>query len=143
MEGRVGSHEPVWRAIRRLRHSNGYSQYTLARKLVEVSGNTGITREEVARWERGKRIPGPYWRDWLSSVLGVRRDVLDAAAEYARKVRRVRKGWVARLVFLCQANQLNGVNVAVKCRSVAACSVIRYPGISFFLATTSAATSAT
>ena len=83
--------EPVWRVIRRYRQRLGHSQYTLAKRLAEASGNRGLTREEVARWERGKRIPGPYWRHWLSAVLQVPQDKLDNAARCARKIRASRR----------------------------------------------------
>lgn len=52
-----------------------------------LSNNYGVSRTEVARWERGKRVPGPYWRGWLSSVLGVPVDQLGAAARAARALR--------------------------------------------------------
>lgn len=77
--------------IRIARHHAGYSQYRLADELVAVSGNTAVTREQVARWERGKRIPGPYWRQWLAIALGVSRRNLDAAAHVARVLRTAAK----------------------------------------------------
>lgn len=64
------------------------SQYTLAELVVAVSGNDGLSRTEVARWERGRRIPGPYWRRWLSVVLDLPSDELRAAARLARRRRR-------------------------------------------------------
>jgi transcriptional regulator with XRE-family HTH domain len=73
--------------IRQLRRDQGQSQYTLAHRLAEASGNDGMTREQVARWERGKRIPSPYWRHWLSVVLGAPVARLDAAARYGRRLR--------------------------------------------------------
>lgn len=80
--------EPVWLLIRGHRQRLGHSQYELAELLVKASGNHSLTREDVARWERGKRIPGPYWRHWLSKVLVIPQDMLDAAARCGRKVRR-------------------------------------------------------
>lgn len=64
------------------------SQYTLAELVAAVSGNDGLSRTEVARWERGRRIPGPYWRRWLSVALDVPSDELGAAARLARRRRR-------------------------------------------------------
>jgi transcriptional regulator with XRE-family HTH domain len=79
--------EPVGTLIRRVRSSLGYSQYEVAAKLALVSGNDALTREYVARWERGKRIPGPYWRQWISRVLQLPRKDVDAAARAARSAR--------------------------------------------------------
>lgn len=86
--------------IRSARRQLGYSQYRLADALVEISGNNAITREQVARWERGKRIPGPYWRQWLTAALDVARSVVDEAARYARTVRaafRIAATWLPLL----------------------------------------------
>lgn len=83
--------EPAGRLLRRLRHAAGDSQYTLASRLVAMSGNSGLTREQIARWERGKRIPGPYWRYWLSRAFDVPQMVLDGAASYAWRVRRMQR----------------------------------------------------
>ncbi|TDE10618.1 helix-turn-helix domain-containing protein [Jiangella asiatica] len=79
--------EPVGEVIRRARAVLGYSQYGFADELVRVSGNGSLTRDEVARWERGKRIPGPYWRQWLSRVLQVPAGELAAAAKVTRDAR--------------------------------------------------------
>ncbi|MBE1461218.1 helix-turn-helix domain-containing protein [Kibdelosporangium phytohabitans] len=79
---------PLWRLIPQLREQLGISQVTLARLLTETSGNPAVTRAEISRWERGKRIPGPYWRAWLSQVLDVSQDRLETAARSARNVRR-------------------------------------------------------
>lgn len=54
---------------------------------MSLSNNYGVSRTEVARWERGKRVPGPYWRRWLSTVLGVPVDQLGAAARTTRALR--------------------------------------------------------
>lgn len=81
---------PVGAVIRRARSRLGYSQYGIADELARVSGNGSLTRDEVARWERGKRIPGPYWRQWISEVLEVRSSELEAAARQARRARAAR-----------------------------------------------------
>ncbi|MEU5691871.1 helix-turn-helix transcriptional regulator [Actinosynnema sp. NPDC020468] len=67
-----------------LRRQHGLTQCDLAAELHAVSGNLSITREEVSRWERGKRIPGPYWRNWLSQVLHTSQRELELAAAVAR-----------------------------------------------------------
>ncbi len=84
----MGQCEPVGQVIRSERRKQGLSQYTLADRLGAMAGNTAVTRHEVARWERGKRIPGPYWRAWLSTVLGISLTVMDMAARCARNVAR-------------------------------------------------------
>lgn len=68
---------------------HGLTQYELADQLAGVSGNDAVTREEVSRWERGKRIPGPYWRNWLSEVLGCPSERWETAALAARRSRRI------------------------------------------------------
>ncbi|WP_245757657.1 helix-turn-helix transcriptional regulator [Amycolatopsis xylanica] len=73
---------------RRLR---GLSQHDLAEKLQSVSGNSSITREVVSRWERGKRIPGPYWRHWLGHALEMPPCDLESAASRTRDHRRAQK----------------------------------------------------
>ena len=70
------------------RTEKGWSQDDLAAKLHAMSGNDSVTREEVSRWERGKRIPGPYWRNWLSRVLDTSCDELELAAAVSRRRRR-------------------------------------------------------
>ncbi|WP_019810083.1 helix-turn-helix domain-containing protein [Saccharomonospora halophila] len=79
--------EPVWELVRRVRKLRGLTQYQLADRLVELSRNSSVSRDEVARWERGKRVPGPYWRQWLSLALDVPSDQLAAAVRYGRTVR--------------------------------------------------------
>lgn len=80
-------HVPVGEMIRQARNSLGYSQYAVADELVRISGNDSLTREQVARWERGKRIPGPYWRQWICAVLQLSISDVDVAVRLARKDR--------------------------------------------------------
>lgn len=79
--------EPIGTLVRRARRQRGLSQYGLAETLIELSRNDGLSRAEVARWERGKRVPGPYWRGWLSSALDLPADQLRVAARAARAIR--------------------------------------------------------
>ncbi|GHE98577.1 hypothetical protein GCM10017786_34370 [Amycolatopsis deserti] len=79
---------PIGRLIRFARHERGLTQYQLAAELVTVSGNESLGRGEVSRWERGKRVPGPYWQRHLSRVLDVPPDELRAAARTAKQWRR-------------------------------------------------------
>lgn len=81
------SAEPIGTLVRRARRKRGLSQYDLADTLIELSHNDGLSRAEVARWERGKRVPGPYWRGWLSSALDLPTDQLRVAARATRACR--------------------------------------------------------
>jgi transcriptional regulator with XRE-family HTH domain len=78
---------PIGRLIRLVRQERGLTQYQLADALAVVSGNDGIGRDEVSRWERGKRVPGPYWRRWLADVLDIPPDLLRNAARVSRALR--------------------------------------------------------
>lgn len=83
----VDACEPIGPLVRRVRAQRGLSQYALAETLVALSCNRGLSRAEVARWERGKRVPGPYWRAWLSAALDLPAVELGAAARSARSHR--------------------------------------------------------
>lgn len=74
--------------LRELRSQQGLSQYDLAGQLIDASGNCSITREDVSRWERGKRIPGPYWRKWLCTVFDLPQQDVELAAAVTRRTRR-------------------------------------------------------
>jgi transcriptional regulator with XRE-family HTH domain len=80
--------EPISELIKRARLALGLSRDRLAGRLADLSKDPCAIRELVARWERGKRIPGPYWCDLLSKVLGLSGGVLERAASLAR-VRRI------------------------------------------------------
>ncbi|TDD70788.1 XRE family transcriptional regulator [Jiangella aurantiaca] len=88
--GVTSPEQTVGSVIRQARCRLGYSQYGIADELARISGNGSLTRDEVARWERGKRIPGPYWRQWISQVLDVGSTDLERAARAARQARRAR-----------------------------------------------------
>ncbi|MFF8810863.1 helix-turn-helix domain-containing protein [Streptomyces pactum] len=66
-----------------LRRRSGRSQRQFAAALCAVSGARSITRNEVSRWERGKRVPD-VWLPFLAQVLGVPLRDLDRAAACAR-----------------------------------------------------------
>ena len=78
---------PVGDLIRESRHQRGLTQVALAERLAEVSGNDGVNRRQVARWERGKRIPSRYWRNWMAEVLEIPNASIDRAAAVARFLR--------------------------------------------------------
>lgn len=79
-----GAGEPIWDLMRRVRKLRGLTQYQLADRLAELSNNSSVSRDEVARWERGKRVPGPYWRQWLSVALDVPSEQLLEAVRCGR-----------------------------------------------------------
>ncbi|MFI1152553.1 multiprotein-bridging factor 1 family protein [Streptomyces sp. NPDC020817] len=62
--------------IRELRTAHGWSQARLADEINTVHGTT-LTREYVARWERGKVTPRGFYLAALSSVLDVPLAVLE------------------------------------------------------------------
>jgi len=74
--------ETAGELIARARERLGKSQYALAEALREACGRgDGIPgRTMVARWETGRRIPTPYWRAHLATVLHLPPSVLDQAA---------------------------------------------------------------
>ena len=93
---RRGSHElppGSGEVIRELRCALGWSQGRLAAELRERSGHPTVTREDVSRWEHGRRVPGPFWIAHLATALQVpqwaleghvqRRDMLKLAGAVA------------------------------------------------------------
>jgi transcriptional regulator with XRE-family HTH domain len=71
--------DSVGARIGALRREHGWSQGELANALAFASGRVTLTREEVSRWERGKRNPTPYWAGYLALVLRVPTDALRPA----------------------------------------------------------------
>lgn len=71
--------EPVGALIRRTRQNEGKSQTALAEQLRSRSGNPSVTRNYVSRWESGKRIPTPFWRQHIADTLALSRDQVDRA----------------------------------------------------------------
>ncbi|MDQ3763836.1 MAG: helix-turn-helix domain-containing protein [Actinomycetota bacterium] len=65
--------------IRELRESSGWSQSRLATALCKVTKHETVTRENVSRWETGKRVPGPWWLRHLATVLQVPIEILEQA----------------------------------------------------------------
>jgi transcriptional regulator with XRE-family HTH domain len=66
-------------AIRELRESLGWSQSRLATALCKVADHETVTRENVSRWETGKRVPGPWLLRHLATVLQVPIEILEQA----------------------------------------------------------------
>ncbi|TWP47336.1 helix-turn-helix transcriptional regulator [Lentzea tibetensis] len=86
--GVVHATESISTLIPQARRERGLTQEELARRLSEISRNDSITREDISRWERGKRIPGPYWRGWISKALEMPCADVERAAHVARTTRR-------------------------------------------------------
>jgi transcriptional regulator with XRE-family HTH domain len=79
--------ESISELIKWVRERRGISQRELAESLVEASGRDTVTRGDISRWERGKRIPTNHWLGWLSRVLEVPLPALQYAASVARRER--------------------------------------------------------
>ncbi|MBV9689225.1 MAG: helix-turn-helix transcriptional regulator [Ktedonobacteraceae bacterium] len=56
--------------LRRARKELGWSQKQLAIEIHARYPGVAVTDEYVARWENGKRKPGPYYQEKLRNVLG-------------------------------------------------------------------------
>ncbi|MDM4720009.1 helix-turn-helix transcriptional regulator [Micromonospora sp. WMMA1363] len=70
--------------LARLRRAQGWSQTRLATALCAASGVPTLSRHEVSRWERQRRVPGGFWLGWLAVVLSVPVEVLVRAAARTR-----------------------------------------------------------
>src|SRR5262245_59795 len=75
---------PIGELIRSLRLTLGWSQGRLASALCEVSEHATVIREDVSRWESGKRRPGPFWLRHLAAVLDVPLQVLEGTDVHRR-----------------------------------------------------------
>jgi transcriptional regulator with XRE-family HTH domain len=71
----------------RARRQRGQSQRRLADALCATAGINTVSRHEISRWERGERIPTPFWPGWLSEVLGVPMEQLESATGRSRDQR--------------------------------------------------------
>lgn len=63
-------HNHAGSLLRDLRMSLDRSQAEQADDLSQRSGSA-VTRHEVSRWERGKRLPSPFWQAHYAGSLGV------------------------------------------------------------------------
>ncbi|MEU0548009.1 helix-turn-helix domain-containing protein [Micromonospora sp. NPDC005979] len=69
----------------RHRLARGWSQRRAAAELCAAAGVPTLSRNEVSRWERQRRVPGEFWLGWLAVVLDVPPMVLTEAAVRARQ----------------------------------------------------------
>ncbi|WP_199714511.1 helix-turn-helix domain-containing protein [Micromonospora radicis] len=60
---------PTGPRLARLRLARGWSQSRLAAELCAAAGVPTLSRHEISRWERQRRVPGRFWRGWLAQVL--------------------------------------------------------------------------
>lgn len=70
--------EPFPALLRRLRQARGWSQQRLAEELCRVSRRPTVTRQEVYRWECGRRHP-KMWLPFIAVVLEVPLSTLERA----------------------------------------------------------------
>ncbi|WP_433534927.1 helix-turn-helix domain-containing protein [Micromonospora sp. CA-249363] len=69
----------------RHRLARGWSQRRAAAELCAAAGVATLSRHEVSRWERQRRVPGGFWLGWLAVVLDVPAAVLTEAAARTRR----------------------------------------------------------
>ena len=71
--------------IARRRREQGRSQRGLAEALCLSSGRATVTRHEISRWERGRRVPGRPWLRFLARALDVQLEDLERASADDRR----------------------------------------------------------
>lgn len=77
--GSCGQAAMLGAVIRELRESLGWSQSRLATAVCKVANHATVTRENISRWETGKRVPGPWWLRHLATALQVPVETLEQA----------------------------------------------------------------
>ncbi|MEU2614332.1 helix-turn-helix domain-containing protein [Micromonospora sp. NPDC007271] len=77
---------PLGPLLAELRSARGWSQQRVAAELCAASGVPTLTRHEISRWERHRRLPGDFWSGWLAVVLGVPGELLAEAAAQSRRL---------------------------------------------------------
>ncbi|MEV0426781.1 helix-turn-helix transcriptional regulator [Micromonospora sp. NPDC050495] len=77
---------PFGPVLAELRSARGWSQQRVAAALCAASGVPTLTRHEISRWERQRRLPGDFWLGWLAVVLGVPGELLAGAAARSRRL---------------------------------------------------------
>ncbi|GGO16186.1 helix-turn-helix domain-containing protein [Micromonospora parathelypteridis] len=71
--------------LARCRLARGWSQQRAAAELCAAAGVPTLSRHEVSRWERQRRVPGGFWLGWLAVVLDVPLVALAEAAAASRR----------------------------------------------------------
>ncbi|MEU8423681.1 helix-turn-helix domain-containing protein [Micromonospora sp. NPDC048835] len=82
--------------LARCRVARGWSQQRAAAELCAAAGVPTLSRHEVSRWERQRRVPGGFWLGWLAVVLDVPLVVLAEAAAATRRAGTTRATGPAR-----------------------------------------------
>jgi hypothetical protein len=59
------------RQLRCQREMRGWSRARMVEALLELYPDIPLDEKTVARWETGKRVPGPYYREKLVKLFGV------------------------------------------------------------------------
>jgi transcriptional regulator with XRE-family HTH domain len=77
--------QPLGPLLAQHRLARGWSQQRTAAELCAASGIPTLSRHEVSRWERQRRVPGGFWLGWLAVVLDVPLAVLAEAAARDRR----------------------------------------------------------
>ncbi|WP_405430593.1 helix-turn-helix domain-containing protein [Micromonospora sp. NBC_00617] len=80
----------------RHRLARGWSQRRTAAELCAAAGVATLSRHEVSRWERQRRVPDGFWLGWLAFVLDVPVVVLAEAAARTRRIRSTAAGGPGR-----------------------------------------------
>ncbi|MFF4875846.1 helix-turn-helix domain-containing protein [Micromonospora sp. NPDC000668] len=78
------------------RSALGWSQQRTAAELCTAAGVPTLSRHEVSRWERQRRVPGGFWLGWLAIVLDMPLVVLAEAAASTRRAGPTRVGGPGR-----------------------------------------------
>lgn len=80
-----GDDLPIGYLIRSARQELRMSQSELAQRLMAAAGTGSVGRDRVTRWECGRQVPRNEWRHWLSVVLELPKQRLDAGAAATRR----------------------------------------------------------
>ncbi|MEU4529872.1 helix-turn-helix domain-containing protein [Micromonospora ureilytica] len=71
--------------LARCRLARGWSQQRAAAELCAAAGVPTLSRHEISRWERQRRVPGGFWLGWLAVVMDVPLVALVEAAAATRR----------------------------------------------------------
>lgn len=74
--------------LRHLREQSGRTRKQLA-EAVEAAKGAACDEDNIKRWETGKRIPTPYWREAIATVYGIPVKEINKAVEASKRERRL------------------------------------------------------
>lgn len=75
----MGEGTGVGALIRDLRMVHGWSQSRLADRLCREAQHVTLSREDISRWESGRRCPAAFWLRHLATVLDVPLGLMETA----------------------------------------------------------------